>query len=133
MELHLKITGYLLSVLSLLHIFFPKYFNWKKEFASVSLLSRQMMYVHTFFIALAVLLMGLCCIYATGDILHTRLGHLLATGLFIFWGCRLLFQIFVYSPALWRGKRFETGVHIIFTFLWGYFSVVFFLAGCFLP
>ncbi|MGF6846574.1 hypothetical protein QFZ51_001809 [Chitinophaga sp. W3I9] len=127
MELHLKIAGYILVLLSLIHIFFPRYFNWKKEFTAISLLSRQIMYVHTFFIALMVLLMGIGCIYATHDILHTRLGHLLAFGLFVFWLCRLLFQFFVYSPLLWKGKRFETTVHILFSLVWGYFSVVFLL------
>ncbi len=127
MELHLKVAGYIMIFLSLIHVFFPRYFNWKKEFAAVSLLSRQVMYVHTFFIGLMVLLMGLCCIYAAEDLLHTHLGQLLALGLFIFWGCRLLFQFFVYSPSLWKGKRFETIVHVLFTALWGYFSVVFWL------
>ncbi|MFY0254797.1 hypothetical protein ACDQ55_12670 [Chitinophaga sp. 30R24] len=128
MELQLNITGYLLVLLALLHVFFPRYFNWKKEFAAISQLSRQVMYVHTFFIALVVLLMGVGCIYAATDILHTRLGHLLALGLFIFWGCRLFFQFFVYAPELWKGKRFETAVHIIFSVLWTYFSLIFFLA-----
>lgn len=85
------------------------------------------MYVHTFFIALMVLLMGIGCIYAAEDILYTRLGHLLSLGLFIFWICRLFFQFFVYSPSLWKGKRFETTMHIIFSCLWSYFSVVFFM------
>ncbi|MEC5142452.1 hypothetical protein [Chitinophaga sp. 212800010-3] len=128
MELHIKITGYLLVILSFVHLVFPKYFNWKKEFSKVSLLSRQIMYVHTFFIGLIVFLMGICCIYAPDDILHTKLGHMFAIGLFIFWGCRLLFQFFVYSPELWRGKRMETAVHIVFSLLWAYFSAVFLLA-----
>ena len=85
MEWHLKTIGYLLVLLALLHAFFPKYFNWRKEFAPLTLLSRQIMYVHTFFIALMVLLMGIGCIYAAEDILYTRLGHLLSLGLFIFW------------------------------------------------
>ncbi|NLR64184.1 hypothetical protein HGH92_07690 [Chitinophaga varians] len=127
MELHLKITGYILLLLSLLHVFFPRYFNWKKEFSQVSLLSRQVMYVHTFFIGLMIFLMGLCCINAAEDILHTRLGHLLALGFFVFWFCRLFFQFFVYSSALWKGKRFETAMHILFSFIWGYFSIVFLL------
>ena len=127
MELHLKITGYILVLLSLTHIFFPRYFNWKKEFTMISLLSRQIMYVHTFFIALMVLLMGIGCIYATEDILYTRLGHVLSFGLFVFWLCRLLFQFFVYSPLLWKGKRFETIVHVLFSLTWGYFSIVFLL------
>lgn len=129
MELHLKIAGYILVLLSLVHVFFPRYFNWKKEFAAISLLSRQIMYVHTFFIGLMVLLMGMACVYAAEDIVHTRLGHLLALGFFIFWLCRLVFQFFVYSPVLWKGKRFETIVHIVFCFLWGYFSVVFLLVS----
>jgi len=83
------------------------------------------MYVHTFFIALMVLLMGIFCIYCAEDIVHTRLGHRLASGLFIFWGLRLLFQFFVYSPELWKGKPFETTIHVIFSFLWAYFSGVF--------
>lgn len=85
------------------------------------------MYVHTFFIALMILLMGICCIYATTDLLQTRLGHLLALGCFIFWVMRLLFQFFVFSPRLWKGKRFETYMHIIASILWSYVSVVFFM------
>lgn len=83
------------------------------------------MYVHTFFIALMVLLMGVFCISCATDIVNTRLGHRLSMGLFIFWGLRLLFQFFVYSPELWRGKTFETLIHILFSVLWCYFSVVF--------
>ncbi|MBO9730770.1 MAG: hypothetical protein J7623_19170 [Chitinophaga sp.] len=127
MELHLNIVGYLLILLSLLHCFFPTYFNWKKEFAAVSLLSRQIMYVHTFFIGLIIFLMGICCISAATDLLQTRLGHLLALGCFIFWVIRLLFQFFVYSPRLWKGKRFETYIHVIASLLWCYLSIVFFL------
>ena len=60
MELQLKIIGVLLIALALLHAFFPRYFQWKKELSGLKLINRQMMYVHTFFIALAVFLMGLC-------------------------------------------------------------------------
>lgn len=125
MELHLRITGSILVFLSLIHVIFPKRFNWETELLSLSVLNRQIMYVHTFFIALMVLLMGVFCIYCAEDIVHTKLGHHLALGLFIFWVLRLLFQFFVYSPELWRGKKFETTIHVIFVVLWAYFSVVF--------
>jgi hypothetical protein len=39
--------------------------------------------------------------------------------------CRLGFQIFVYDAALWRGKKFETCMHWLFTALWLYLVVVF--------
>ncbi len=95
----------------------------------MSLINKQVMEVHTFFIALAVLLMGAVCLYATEEIINTSLGHTLAFGLSVFWFARLLAQLLVYKPALWKGKRFETTVHIIFTLLWAYMSAVFLLVS----
>lgn len=85
------------------------------------------MYVHTFFIAMVVFLMGVFCVYSSSDIVYTKLGQQLSLGLFIFWTTRLIFQFFVYSPKLWKGKPFELTVHVLFSLLWIYFSVVFFL------
>lgn len=127
MELHLNIIGFLSVVLAVIHVVFPRYFDWEKELQPLSLINKQLMYVHTFFLALAVFLMGLILLTATEDILTTRLGRQLALGFGIFWGIRLLFQFFVYSPQLWRGKPFETTIHIVFSLLWTYFTAVFFL------
>jgi hypothetical protein len=125
MDLQLKIAGCLMLLLSLSHVAFPKYFRWKKEFATVSLINRQMMYIHTFFIALMLLLIGLLSVTSADDLLRTRLGHRMALGLGIFWGVRLVLQFFGYSAVHWRGKGFETIVHVMFVVLWTYLSVVF--------
>ncbi len=125
MELHLKIIGVALIVLALIHVIFPKYFNWKQDLSSVSLINRQVMYVHTFFIALVVLLMGLLCLTSSQEIVTTPLGKKIALGLGIFWICRLFIQFFGYSSELWRGKTFETIIHILFSLLWTYLSIVF--------
>jgi hypothetical protein len=127
MELHLKIIGVILLALGCIHIIFPNYFRWKEQMQSLSMVNRQMMYVHTFFIALTVFLMGVLCLYSTEDILHTRLGRHISLGFFIFWVTRLFFQFFYYSPRLWRGKLFETTIHIIFALLWAYLSGIFLL------
>ncbi len=127
MELHLKIIGIFLILLSLLHIGFPKYFQWKKELQSLSLINSQMMVVHTFFVALIVLLMGLLCVFYSSDLVNTPLGKIISLGFFVFWGIRLVFQFFIYSPKLWRGKPLETSVHIVFSLFWIYLTVVFFL------
>lgn len=74
MEIHFKIIGVLLIALALVHIVFPKYFNWDKELKSLSLINRQMMTVHTFFIALTVLLMGLLCLTSSTELIETNLG-----------------------------------------------------------
>jgi hypothetical protein len=125
MELHIKIIGVILVMLALIHIAFPRYFNWKAAFASVTLLNRQMMYVHTFFIALVVLLMGMLCITSAVALTTTALGREVSLGLGIFWAARLFTQFFWYSSSLWRGKVFETTVHVVFSLLWVYFSGVF--------
>ena len=51
LTLHLQIVGLLLILLGLSHAFFNLYFGWQQELASVSLLTRQIFFVHTFFIA----------------------------------------------------------------------------------
>ena len=125
MELHLKIIGYILIVLALIHVMFPKYFNWVTDLKPLSLINRQMMYVHTFFIALTVFLMGLLCVTCTNELIHSTLGKKICIGLAIFWAARLFIQFYGYSSQLWRGKKTETAVHIMFTFMWTYFTVVF--------
>ena len=125
MELQLKIVGILLIVLALLHVIFPKYFNWKKELTLVSYINRQMMQVHAFFIALMVFLMGVLCLTSANDLISTTLGQRISLGLGIFWTVRLFFQFFYYSSKHWKGKTLETTIHILFSILWIYLSAVF--------
>ncbi|APX99387.1 hypothetical protein [Lacinutrix venerupis] len=125
MVLHLKIIGLILIALALVHIIFPRYFNWKVELKPLSLINRQMVTVHTFFIALTVFLMGLLCFTSGVEIIETKLGNKLALGFGVFWSIRAFIQFFVYSVKLWKSKTFETIVHIIFSILWLYFSTIF--------
>jgi hypothetical protein len=125
MEIHFRIIGVLLVALAFVHIIFPRYFHWKEELKHLSLINRQMMTVHTFFIALTVFLMGLLCLIAAPDLITTKLGKTISLGLGIFWVIRLFIQFFGYSPALWKGKTFETTMHILFSMLWIYLSGVF--------
>lgn len=125
MEIHFKIIGVILIALALIHVIFPKYFNWKEELKSLSLINRQMMMVHTFFIALVVFLMGLLCLSSSIELIETKLGKTISLGLGIFWSIRLFIQFFGYSSELWKGKTFETIVHILFSLFWTYLSVVF--------
>lgn len=125
MELHLKIIGTISIVLALVHVIFPRYFQWEQDFKEVSLINKQIMYVHTFFIAFTVFLFGVVCLWCSKDLVETRLGKQIALGLMVFWGVRLYFQFFVYSAKLWKGKLFETSVHVLFSIIWTYFTSVF--------
>ena len=86
-----------------------------------------MMKIHTFFIALVVFLMGLLCTTSTNELISTQLGKTISLGFGIFWMVRLFIQFFGYSSELWKGKKFETAVHILFSGLWIYLSVIFLL------
>ncbi|WP_028122537.1 hypothetical protein [Epilithonimonas tenax] len=125
MELQIKIIGLLLTILAIIHAIFPKYFNWKEELKQLSLINRQLIMVHTFFIALVVLLIGLLCMTSATELIQTKLGKTISLGLGIFWTIRLFFQFFIYSSLLWKGKIFETAVHILFSLFWIYMSTVF--------
>jgi len=125
MQIHINIIGILLIALALVHIVFPKYFNWNKELKSLSLINRQMMTVHTFFIALTVFLMGMLCLTSSNELIETNLGKKISLGLGIFWTVRLFIQFFGYSTVLWKGKKLETSIHILFSMFWIYLSSMF--------
>jgi hypothetical protein len=126
MEIQLKIIGALLILLALIHFIFPKYFHWDKELSSLSLVNRQMMQIHTLFIALTLLLMGILCINSSNELITTNLGKRVSLGFGIFWGIRFFIQFIGYSKKLWIGKTFETLVHIFFSLLWAYLTWTFF-------
>ena len=125
MEIHLRIVGSLLIALSLMHIIIPKYFKWEQELTSLTLITKQILYVHTFFIAFIVLLMGLLCIAYSHELIYDPFGRVITAGLCGFWLTRLIFQFLVYSPKVWRGKKFETVMHVVFAITWFYFTSVF--------
>jgi hypothetical protein len=112
MELQLKIIGFLLIVLAIAHVIFPKYFDWKSQLSTLSLMNREMMYIHTFFIAFTVLLMGILCITSSPELVMTHLGNKICLGLGIFWGTRFLIQF-----------------HVLFSLLWGYLTFIFLKIG----
>ena len=125
MELHLKIIGLLLMVLAFVHIIFPKYFNWKEDLKPLSIMNRQMLKIHAFFIALTVFLIGLLCFSSPTELINTPLGKKISLGLAVFWSIRLFTQFFGYSSKIWRGKTFETIMHILFSIFWVYLCFVF--------
>jgi len=126
---HLHVTGFLLMALALMHAVFPRYFNWKEELARLSLINRQMMQMHSFFLALVLLGMGLLCVMSGQELVGTSLGKRICLGLGVFWITRLLVQFVGYSSKNWRGKTFETTMHVVLALFWSYLSGVFLVAA----
>lgn len=87
-----------------------------------------MMTIHTFFVALTVFFMGVLCLTSANELIETNLGKKISLGLGTFWTIRLCIQFWGYSTKLWKGKQFETLMHLLFSILWTYISFVFITA-----
>ena len=131
LSVHLEIVGALLVILGVSHAFFNRHFGWTRELASVSLLTRRIFFVHTFFIGLGVVLAGAGSFLYANDLLRpSPLGRATLAGMTVFWFCRLLAQFFAYESVIWRGNRFRTGMHVAFSLLWLYVTAIYAIALC---
>ena len=129
LTIHLQIVGAMLLLLGVSHAFFNRYFKWSRELAGLSLFTRRVFYVHAFFIALGVALAGVGSIFYARALLEPdSLSRAILAGLVVFWLCRLLAQFFAYDAAIWRGNRFRTSMHVLFSLLWIYVTAVYGIA-----
>ena len=122
---HLRVVGVLMALLAIVNLFVPGRFHWREELSRVSLLNRQIFQAHTFFIVLLIVLMSALFLTCAEALLQpTRLSRAVLIGLTIFWGLRMLMQWFFYSPRVWRGNRFHTVMHGVFSLGWIYVTAV---------
>lgn len=128
-HIHLNIVGVLLLALAGFNFLALKHFGWRAELQKVSLLTRQVFFVHMIFIVMIVVMFGLASLLAAPLMLEGgTLGALVLGGMAVFWGTRLLIQLFGYDRKLWWGDRPKTVAHVVFTVLWVYFTAVFGIA-----
>ena len=129
LTVHLLVVGLLLMVLGLSHVFFNRYFGWDVELTRVSLFTRRVFFVHTFFIAMTVTMMGAFCAVYAGVLVEPQvLSRAILAGMVVFWGSRLVAQFTAYESAIWRGDRFRTLMHVAFSILWVYVTGTFGIA-----
>ncbi len=123
---HLHVGGLAMASLVIVNLFIPSRFHWREEMSRLSLVNRQIFQVHTVFLVLTLALFSALLLTCAGELLEpTRLSRAILTGLTIFWAVRLAAQWCFYSSALWRGHRFNTFVHYVFSALWIYLTSVF--------
>lgn len=119
LALLLRIAGVGLILLALLHVPIGRRLNWREEAARLTPVNASIFHVHTFFICLVLVMMGLPSLIDPQVFLEkSSAGVWLAWSVSAFWFIRLYFQWFIYQKDLWRGKRLETFVHWWFTFVW---------------
>lgn len=125
LPLNLTIAGVILLGLGILHVALPAVLRWREEFAAVSVLNREVSYVHCFFIGLACLLWGLLPLIAGKSLLAPGpVTRLVLAGAVIFWGSRLIIQLAVFNrhaarSAGWRMLSLSgTGMWLYLTAVW---------------
>jgi len=129
MLLHLRIVGFVMGALVLVNLFVPGRYRWREEMARLSLLNRQVFQAHAVFLVLTLALFSALLLTCADALIEsTRLSRAVLIGLTIFWALRMLMQWWFYSPAIWRGHRFNTVMHCIFSATWIYVTGVFALA-----
>lgn len=130
LSLLLRIAGAGLILLAVLHIPIGQRLRWKEDCKQLTLVNEYVFHVHTLFICIVLVIMGLPCLIQPSIFLTpTAAGAWLAWSFAGFWLVRLYCQWFVYQADLWRGKRMETMVHWWFTFVWIALSGVFAACG----
>jgi len=123
---HLHAGGLAMASLVVLNLFVPSRFHWREELSRLSLVNRQIFQVHTIFLVLVLGLFSALLLTCASALLEpTRLSRAVLVGLTIFWALRMVVQWCFYSPTLWRGHRFNTVVHYVFSALWVYLTGVF--------
>ncbi len=126
---HLRIVGVIMAALVVVNVFVPRRFHWGEELARLSLLNRQIVQAHAVFLILTLAMFSVLLLAGSEALLEpTRLSRLVLAGLTGFWGLRMLMQWFFYSPDIWRGHRFNTVMHGVFSVVWIYVTTVFAVA-----
>ena len=127
--LNLRIVGLIMAALAVLNLFVPRRFHWQEDMARLSLLNRQIFQAHSVFLILTLGMLAALLLVCGRDLLEpTRLARAILIGLTIFWTLRMLMQWGFYSPEIWRGHRFNTVMHYLFSVLWVYVAGVFAVA-----
>ncbi len=124
--LHLRIVGVVMAWLVVVNLYVPWRFRWREEMARLSLLNRQVFQAHAVFLVLTLALFSALLLTSSDALLEpTPLSRAILIGLTIFWTVRMVMQWGFYSPEIWRGHRFNTAMHYVFSAIWVYISTVF--------
>ena len=123
---HLRLVGVVMASLVVVNLVVPGRFHWREEMSRLSLVNRQIFQAHSVFLVLTLALFSALLLTCGTALLEpTRLSRAVLFGLTVFWGLRMLMQWCFYSPLIWRGHRFNTVMHYVFSVVWVYVTTVF--------
>lgn len=109
----------------------PLRLNWRKEFAGLPRLHRQMYWVYGGYVVLAIIAFGLISLCCAGELASgSRLARGLCAYIAVFWGIRVslqaVFDVRQYLTAWWLklGYHTLTVLFVFFTLVYGCAAVL---------
>ena len=121
LRFQLQISGLLLICLGVSHAGFGRFLDWKRDLAKLTLANRQIFYVHSFFVAVFLVLTGLLLLFFPDSLVqHQPLSRAILGGLTLVWALRLCIQCFVFDSSLWRTHPGRRSAHYVLTVFWTY-------------
>jgi hypothetical protein len=124
LQLNLTVTGVLLVGLGALHIALPAVLGWHRELAGASPISREVSYVHCYFIGLACVLWGLLPLTAGRLLIQPGpVNRLVLIGAVTFWASRLIIQLAVFNRHA-RQSAAWLSLSAAGTILWLYLTAI---------
>jgi hypothetical protein len=119
LTLLLKVTGLGMVALSLAHLPIGRVLGWDADVKQLKPENAAVFHSHLFFLCFALVLLGVALLSGAEDFVErSALGKWISGMLLVFWSCRLYRQWFGFPQELWRGKPFETKIHLLFTLVW---------------
>lgn len=108
----------------------PVLLDWRREFAHLSPLTRQVVWVHGIYVSATVIAFGVFTLVGRESMLAREpLGLALAAFIALFWGARLGIQVFSYPKETWpRGWHVVVARHGL-TALFAYWTAVYALVA----
>lgn len=124
--LHIQVAGLLTIGVALAHGFFPKHFGWRDDVGKLTLINREIFYVHFGFVVLVLMMLGTLSLGWSAELASgSGLARPLLAGMALFWAARLAVQFLGYSPELWRGVPARTAIHALLTIVWSYLAATY--------
>lgn len=122
----LRLAGLSLIALSLAHFVLPKLLKWPEDLAKLTTINRQIFYVHTAFIVVGILLLGLVCLVIPEVLLAKSQLALVGSGcFFLCWLSRLVCQFLIFTSDITSDRRIDKWMRIFGTLLWIYYTGAF--------
>jgi hypothetical protein len=129
-------TGLILAAagqlcIAVLNLALVRVMGWKEDLARVSLLVREVFYIHSLFISLTLLIFAALTFRFAGEMAGSGLPvyRWLACSIGFFWTIRAVLQVTYYSSVHWRGIASRTIAHVVLLTVYSGFALAYFGAG----